>query len=76
MITTQKLSISLPSHLYTYLASSVSSREISRYITDAVESKILAEKVSNYTKSFLLMRNKLPKFKNKDILLAIHKGRK
>lgn len=75
MITTQKISVSLPFHLYDYLASTVSPREISSYIATAVEHKMLDEKINNPINSFLALRKQLPKFKNKDLLSAIHQGR-
>lgn len=75
MITTQKISVSLPFHLYDYLAINIPSREISSYISEAVEHKILNEKVSSAVNSFLALKSKLPKFKNKTILSAIHQGR-
>jgi len=75
MITTQKISVSLPSHLYDYLAATVSPREISSYISQAIERTMLSDKIDNSIDSFLDLRKITPKFKNQDLLLAIHKGR-
>lgn len=75
MITTQKISISLPSYLYDYLATTVSGREISSYVTDAVEHKILNEKINNPITDFIALREQLPKFSSQEILSAIHQGR-
>jgi len=75
MITTQKISVSLPSHLYDYLVATVSPREISSYISQAIERTMLSDKIDNSIDSFLDLRKITPKFKNQDLLLAIHKGR-
>lgn len=75
MITTQKISVSLPFHLYDYLSVNIPSREISSYISEALEHKILSEKVNSAVDNFLALKAKLPKFKNQTILRAIHQGR-
>lgn len=75
MITTQKISVSLPFHLYDYLSANIPPREISSYISEAVEHKILNEKVTSAVDNFLSLKANLPKFKKQAVLKAIHQGR-
>ncbi|MFZ2199984.1 MAG: hypothetical protein WAV40_04305 [Microgenomates group bacterium] len=75
MITTQKISVSLPIHLFDYLSANIPPRELSSYISEAVEHKVLNEKITSTVDNFLALKSKMPKFTKQTILHAIHQGR-
>ena len=72
---TQRLTISLPAYIYEQLTLLVRPRQISRFVTHAVEKQLLEEKTGNPIHEFTSLRHKLPKFTRKHILAAIQKGR-
>lgn len=73
--TVSKFSISMPSYIYQQLARLLDKRELSRFISEAVEEKILGEAVQNSVEDFIALRSRLPKIDKESILAAIEKGR-
>ena len=76
MTNTQRITISLPDYLYQQLQTYAPKRQVSRFVTEAVEAKILDKKIpTDPIEDFIAFRDKLPKFTTKQILKAIHRGR-
>lgn len=73
---TQRITISLPNYLYEQLTSLLHKGNISRYITEAVEEKIIVTKIkTDPIDEFLSLRKTFPKKNIKQILKAIRRGR-
>lgn len=74
---TQRITVSLPQYIHEDLLASVSKRQLSRFVAEAVEERLLDQKIkpADPIDQFLNLRKKLPKFSNKEILEAIRKGR-
>lgn len=71
-----KISVSLPLHLTDYLATKVGKREVSGFIAEAVEEKMLRDAGSDDpVEAFIELRTLLPKVSDKEIREAINKGR-
>ena len=64
-----------PSYIYQQLASRLGKREVSSYISEAVEEKLLNEAIEDNVEAFIAMRERLPKFSAKAIKKAIERGR-
>lgn len=73
--TVSKFSVSMPSYIYQQLAARLGKREVSGFVTAAVEEKLLNTNHEDAVEAFLAMRSKLPKFDRKTIKDAIVKGR-
>lgn len=72
----QKVTVSLPQYLYRKLVKEIPSRQVSRFVAGAIEEKLLRPKAEkDPIESFLKLRKKLPKLKDKEIIGAIKKGR-
>lgn len=72
----QKITISLPHHIYEQLVSRTRKRHVSKYVATAIERQILEEKDIDPINEFIAMREKLPKVTRIRILQAINKGRR
>lgn len=76
MSNTQRLTISLPDYLYQQLQAHAPKRQVSRFVTEAIEEKVLEEKIpTDPVEDFIRQRDKLPKFSYKQIRKAIERGR-
>ncbi len=78
MNTTQRVTISLPQYLYERLASLIPNRQLSSFITQALEEKVLGmvmKKKENPYEEFLQLRDKLPKISREQIIKSIDAGR-
>lgn len=73
--TVQKISISMPAYLYARLAAMLAKREVSGYITTAVEEKLLDDITDGPVEQFFALRNRLPKMSRQTIDRAMAKGR-
>jgi hypothetical protein len=73
--TFNKISISLPPHITDYLSAKVGKREVSKYITIALEEKMLRDTVDDPVETFIAMRKNVPKISDHAIRAAIVKGR-
>lgn len=71
----QKISISIPAYLYARLASLLAKREMSGYITRAVEEKLLDDVTAGAVSEFIALRPRLPKVNRQAIEAAVVKGR-
>ena len=75
---TQRLSVSIPRYLYDQLVTIVSTRQVSKFITQALEKYLLEEQEKvelDPINQFISLRKKLPKVSRQTILRAIKKGR-
>jgi metal-responsive CopG/Arc/MetJ family transcriptional regulator len=73
---TQRLTVSLPDYLYDRLQPLLQERQLSSFVAEAVEEKILARtQKDDPVEAFLGWRRVVPKFSNRQILAAIRKGR-
>jgi len=70
-----KFSISMPDYIYQQMVQLLDKRELSRFISEAVEEKILDETVRNTVEDFIALRSRLPKVGEGIIQEAIGKGR-
>ncbi len=70
--TVNKISISIPEYIYERVAQT---KNVSAFITEAVEEKLLTETIENPVEDFIAMRSRLPKIRKEDIREAINKGR-
>ena len=76
MTNTQRITISLPDYLYQQLQTYAPKRQVSRFVAEAVEAKILDKTIpTDPIEDFINQREKLPKFTYKQIRRAIEKGR-
>lgn len=73
--TVSKFSVSMPSYIYEQLAVKLGKREVSGFIADAVEKRLLDETIQDDVEAFIAIRQKLPKVSVKAIQEAIEKGR-
>ena len=73
----QRLTISMPATTYNDVVNLAGKGKVSGYITRAVKSMVLEEKLmpADPVEAFLSHREKLPKLTNKEIMAAIRKGR-
>lgn len=76
-LNTQRVTVSLPSYIYGRLIKQVPERQISRFVADVLEEKLLASLIKSRDPidDFLEMRKKVPKLSYKKIREAINKGR-
>lgn len=77
-INTQRLTISLPNYLYDQLMAFYGRGEVSQFVSEAVESRIIAAKINKETypeDELLKLKKKLPRITRTQILRAIAKGR-
>jgi hypothetical protein len=73
---TQRLTVSLPDYLYDQLQPLLQERQLSAFVAEAVEEKILAQTQSDDpVEAFLDWRRVVPKLSDQQILTAIRKGR-
>lgn len=73
---TQRLTVSLPDYLYDRLQLLVRERQLSAFVAQAVEEKILVQtEEADPVEAFLNWRRVVPKFSDRQILAAIEKGR-
>ena len=73
----KRITITLPHYLHENLNRRVPSGKVSRFIAEAVESKLLNTKMANPIDEFIALRKKLKKYRRSRefILKAIKKGR-
>ena len=73
---TQRLTVSLPDYLYDQLQPLLQERQLSAFVAEAVEEKILAQTQSDDpVEAFLDWRRVVHKLSDQQILTAIRKGR-
>lgn len=70
----QRITVSLPEYLYKDLLQLVSAGNVSRFVAQAVETR-LTEAEGNPFEEFLKLRKKFPKKRREEIIKAIRKGR-
>ena len=73
--TVSKFSVSMPRYIYEQLAAKLGKREVSGFIADAVEERLLGEATEDIVEAFIAMRQRLPKVSTKAIKEAMEKGR-
>lgn len=83
----KRLTISMPAYVYQQLKKLAPKGKISQFVTEAVEVKLLKEKLDrareqqaqergeSAVERFLALRDELPKFTDEEIKAAIEKGR-
>lgn len=74
----KRITVSLPNYLYTDLLTLVPTGGVSCYVADALEEKVLEEKLykrKDPIKAFFDLRKMTTKLSDKEIMLAIRKGR-
>lgn len=74
----QRVTVSLPSHIYFDLLSLFGKGKISAVVAEAIEEKLLVEKLKPNTDpidAFLALRKITPKLSDNEIMAAIRKGR-
>jgi hypothetical protein len=74
----KRITISLPTYLYDQIVATVPERQISKFVSQSIEDKLLDKKRITYktAKDIYVLRDSLPKFSSEDIKKAIEKGRK
>ncbi len=77
---TQRITISIPTDVYTLLSQRVPYGNVSRYISETIHSRLVGETMKkkfrkDAVKEFLGIRKDTKKQTAKGILAAIHKGR-
>lgn len=74
---TQRLTITLPDYLYNRLIKDLPSRQISQFVSRAIEEKILPQEKNRLdaVEAFFAFGEKLPKIRQEEILKAIEEGR-
>ncbi|MBI4034946.1 MAG: hypothetical protein HY381_00935 [Candidatus Chisholmbacteria bacterium] len=78
MISTQRVTVSLPDYLYQQLQTYAGKRQVSRFVTEAVEAKILDKKIpTDPIEDFINLKKslQLPQLTWRQIKAAINKGR-
>jgi len=70
----QRITVSLPEHIYNNLVQIVPQRGISGFVSRAVENSLMEEDLDNI-QEFVNLRKKLPRKRAKDIIKAIKKDR-
>ena len=73
----QRITVSLPKYIHEELLAVVNKQQLSRFVTQAVEDRLLEEKTSlnDPIAKFFNLRQKLPKITDKEIFDAKNKGR-
>lgn len=73
----QRVTISLPDYLYSQLKLLLNKGDLSSFIAEAAEEKLLEEKLApkDPIKAFFAHKKKLPKITDKQIFAAVRKGR-
>lgn len=71
-----RITISIPEHLYEALKLRADKRGVSRFIASAVEKELLEERLEDNLAEFLSFKNDLPKVSRGRILAAIKRGRR
>jgi hypothetical protein len=82
-IMSKRLTVSMPEHVYEQLRELVPKGKLSQFVTEAVKSSLLEEKIERSRRQagqspverFLAWRDKLPKYSDAEIKRAIEKGR-
>lgn len=76
-MSTQRLTITLPDYLHDWLMNDVPARQVSQFVSKALEEKILTllRTRKNPIDEFLALRKKTPKISQKEIFTAIEKDR-
>ena len=78
MTNTQRITISLPDYLYQQLQTYAPKRQVSRFVAEAVEAKILDKTIpTDPIEDFITLKHSLnlPKLTFKQLKAAIAKGR-
>lgn len=70
----QRITVSLPEHIYNNLVQVAPQRGISGFVSRAVESRLMEEDL-DHVQEFVNLRKKLPRKRTKDIIRAIEKNR-
>ena len=78
---TQRITISVPTDVYTLLPQQVASGNVSQYISETIHNRLIEETMKKKFKNdavgeFLALRRETKKLPTKRILAAIHKGRR
>lgn len=73
----QRVTVSLPKYIYEDLTALLPRGEISSFVAEATESKLLEEKFEKKDpiEAFFAHRKDLPKLTDRQIMAAIRKGR-
>ena len=77
----QRITISIPTGVYTLLSQHVASGNVSKYISETIHSRLIEETMGKKFKKdavneFLGLRKNTKKIRVKRIIAAIHKGRR
>lgn len=77
----QRITISVPTEIYTLLARRVASGSVSQYISETIHSRLIEETMKKKLKKdtvneFLQLRKKTKKLSTKRILAAVSQGRR
>ncbi len=74
---TKRITVSMPTHLYNQLIETVPERQVSKFVSESVEERLLALKRAPYggAKDLLVLRDSLPRYSTEEIKNAINKGR-
>jgi len=78
---TQRITISIPSDVYSLLSRHVGTGKVSRYVAEMLRSRLIEEATTkkirqNPVENFLALRKRILKLPTKTILNSIHKGRR
>ena len=71
----QRISVSLPDHVYQGLNEQIPNGKVSAFVAQAIENKLISFN-NDPIREFLMIKDKLPKKKDKEIIQAIKKGRR
>lgn len=71
----QRITISLPDYIYQTLAQQIPNGRVSAFVAQAIENGLVAFN-DEPVKEFLMMKKKLPKKQDREIIRAIQKGRR
>jgi len=73
----QRITISLPNHVYEDLILLLGKGKVSNFVAEATEDKLLEKKLApkDPIEAFLAHRKNLPKLTHSQIMTAIRKGR-
>lgn len=76
-MSTQRLTVSLPTYLYQRIRTKLPRRKVSRFVAKAVENELfqLENAPQDPVEDWLRLRESLPKLSTEKILRAIAKGR-
>lgn len=76
-MSTQRITISLPSYLYQHLTELVGERFVSKFAAQAIERQILEEKrKEDPVQQILKLKKSLPQYSHDEVLDSLHEGRK